>query len=176
MLNTRSEPFIVHHVWMIMSSLPIKLWDKVSLEKIRNLVGKIIFFDEKMRDCADKRCARILAKVDISKGLVVKLEINWGTTVFLQPLEYWGLPFRYLVCISIGHLKKECWDIFPTIRNVQGLKSRHLVKKGLVNGDTSNSNASVDHALVDRDCSPNNSLGERMDLRGLVQAKKVIVC
>ena len=51
----RSDPFITRHVWLIMPSLLLQFWDKGCLESIRYFAGKFLF-DEKLKDCVDKRC------------------------------------------------------------------------------------------------------------------------
>jgi hypothetical protein len=54
----------------------------------------------------------MLVEVDISKGLVVEIEINWGVQCFIQPFDYWGFPFLSLVCREVGHLKWDCCGTF----------------------------------------------------------------
>jgi hypothetical protein len=63
----------------------------------------------------DKRMAKVLVEVDVHVGLLEVLEIEWRGLLFVQRLDYLGLPFRCTVCRRTGHLRKECPNIFGSL-------------------------------------------------------------
>ena len=68
----------------------------------------------------DKRKAKILVELDITKGLPAKFEILCHERLFIQRLDFQGIPFRCSVCRETGHLRREC----PSFR-------RGVVKRSL---------------------------------------------
>ena len=42
----------------------------------------------------DKRVVRVLAKVDISKGLIPKLEVVLREKYLIKKVDYWKVPFK----------------------------------------------------------------------------------
>lgn len=52
--------------------------------------------------------AQILVGLQIYKGLVERLPIEYTSGTHVQPLDYEGLPFRYHRCHEWGHLVSEC--------------------------------------------------------------------
>ena len=43
-----------------------------------------------------------------SSGLPVDVDLIWGSRRHRQRVDYWGIPFRCLVCHRTGHLKGNC--------------------------------------------------------------------
>ena len=61
----------------------------------------------------DKRRGKILVEIDISKGLPAEVEILYHERMFIQRLDFLGIPFRCSVCRETGHLRREC----PSLRH-----------------------------------------------------------
>lgn len=70
-----------------------------TLEALVKIFGKIVLIDEKYLNAMDKRVARLLVEVDISKGLVLEFKLVWRNKVFTQKVQYWRAPFRCIFCI-----------------------------------------------------------------------------
>jgi hypothetical protein len=47
----------------------------------------VVFIDEGSLTVVDKRMTRLLAKVDILKGLVMQFDMVWGDTVISQHVD-----------------------------------------------------------------------------------------
>jgi hypothetical protein len=58
---------------------------------------------------------KILVEVDVHVGLLEVLEIEWWGLLFVQRLDYLGIPFRCTICRRTGHLRKECTNIFGSL-------------------------------------------------------------
>lgn len=56
----------------------------------------------------DKRVGCLLVEIDIFKGLILELEISWQGKIYLQKVNYWGVPSRCSLCRNKSHLRKEC--------------------------------------------------------------------
>ena len=51
--------------------------------------------------------AKVMVKLNISKGLLADIEIIWGSRVFHQMLDYLHIPFRNYYCSEVGHVKAK---------------------------------------------------------------------
>ena len=69
----------------------------------------------------EKRVDRILMEIDMSKGLLENMGIDWWGHSFSQPMDYTRLPFRCNHCHSNGHLVKECHYILGPIDLRKGI-------------------------------------------------------
>ena len=63
----------------------------------------------------DKRMAKVLVQVDIHEGLLEVLEIEWWGLLFVQRLDYLGLPFCCTLCKKTDHLRKECQNTYGSL-------------------------------------------------------------
>ena len=52
--------------------------------------------------------AKVLAEVDITKGLIPEIDIVCGDIVIAQRLDYLHMPFRCIYCHETGHLQNNC--------------------------------------------------------------------
>jgi hypothetical protein len=95
-----SKPFVIQHVWVLLLDFPLELWSEASLKDITNKLGKFVALDKDFLNLEDKRIARVLVELDLSKGLLEKMEIEWGLGVFIWTLDYWKLPFRCSDCMK----------------------------------------------------------------------------
>jgi hypothetical protein len=78
--------------------------------------------DEVSLKSADKRMAKILVEVDVHAGLMEVLEIEWRGLVFIQRLDYLGIPFRCTLCRRTGHLRKECTNIYGSLADEDSME------------------------------------------------------
>ena len=60
---------------------------------IGNDLGRFLHLDLSLLEGEDKRVGKILVKINIYKGLLFELEVDWRGNIFIQPLDYWGIPF-----------------------------------------------------------------------------------
>lgn len=79
-------------IWVCLPRLPLEFWRiaQQSLDK------KVISF------------ARICVEVDLNNPLPDSLEICFGSSKWVQQLDYESLPFRCWICHEYGHLKCQC--------------------------------------------------------------------
>ena len=56
----------------------------------------------------DKRKEKVLVELDITKGLPAEVEILCHERLFIQHLDFQGIPFRCSVCRETGHLRRDC--------------------------------------------------------------------
>ena len=96
------------HLWALLSGLPFPLWNRSLLEGIGNIIGRFEAVEEDFMNTYDKRMARILVEMDITKGLLADVEILCLERLFSQRLDYLGIPFRCSQCREIGHLRHDC--------------------------------------------------------------------
>lgn len=96
--NPQTKLFINLHMRVLMLGLPLELLSDRALEEIGNALVKFVYVDEGFLDSKDKRMERVLVKMDINKGLFLEINISLGSRSFVQPLDYWKIPFRCLIC------------------------------------------------------------------------------
>jgi hypothetical protein len=92
--DPNSEYFSFCHLWVLLTGLPLQLWNSRALVEIGNVLGHFIRVDEDVLRSTDKCMARILVEVDMHVGLLESLEIDWRGHLFDQRLDYLGVPFR----------------------------------------------------------------------------------
>ena len=93
------------HLWAILPGLPFPLWNRSLLEGVGNTIGRFVALEEDFMNSYDKRKAKILVELDITKGLPAEVEILCQDRLFIQRLDYQGIPFRCSVCRETGHLR-----------------------------------------------------------------------
>jgi hypothetical protein len=113
--NLSMEYFSFHHLWVLLPGLPLQLWNVKALEVIGNALGHFIKVDNQALLSSDKRMAKVLVEVYIHAGLLETLEIEWRGHLFVQRLDYLGLPFRCSLCRQTGHLRKDCTCIYGAL-------------------------------------------------------------
>jgi len=86
--DTRRETPFIHQVWVMMPSLPMKLWSKEILEKMDNNLGRFIALKEKFWSMEDKRIVKILVEHDLHEGHPIKIDVEWGSWKYAQNLYY----------------------------------------------------------------------------------------
>jgi hypothetical protein len=113
--NPATEYFSFRHLWVLLPSLPLQLWNLRALEAVGNCIGHFISVDDGALRSTDKRMVKILVEVDIHAGLSEVLEIEWRGLLFTQRLDYLGIPFRCTRCRRTGHLRRDCTFVLGSL-------------------------------------------------------------
>ena len=86
------------HLWVLLLGLPFPLWNRSLLEGIGNTIGRFMAVEDDFMNSYDKRMAKILVELDISKGLPADVEILCLDRMFSQRLDYLSIPFKCSQC------------------------------------------------------------------------------
>jgi hypothetical protein len=78
--------------------LPLHLWNAKALEAIGNTLGRFISIDKEAITAPVKKVAKVLVELDIHKGLLESIDIEWRGHHTHQKLNYLGIPFRCTLC------------------------------------------------------------------------------
>ena len=81
-----------------MSSLSFPLWNKDFLIGIVNSLGRFVALEKYFHLIFDKSMARVLVELDVSKGLLPEIEVDYGSLVITQILHYLNILFRCSYC------------------------------------------------------------------------------
>ena len=114
---------IKRHLWVLMSALPFPLWNKDFLIGVSNSIGIFVALEKYFHQIFDKRIAKVLVELDVSKGLLLEIEIIGDCSIFTQILDYLNIPFRCNFYHETIHLKAK----FPFLRH--GLPLNHDYSK-----------------------------------------------
>ena len=101
-----------HHLWAILPGLPFPLWNHSLLEGVGNTIGRFVALEDDFMQTFDKMKAKILVELDITKGLPAKVDILCHERLFIQRLDFQGIPFRCSICRETGHLRRD----YPSFR------------------------------------------------------------
>jgi len=85
------------------------------LEAVGNSIGRFLSVDAVSLKSPVKKMAKTLVEVDVHAGLLEVLEIEWQDLVFVQRLDYLGIPSRCTYCRRTKHLRKGCTNIFGSL-------------------------------------------------------------
>ena len=91
-------------MWALLPGRPFLLWNRPLLEGVGNTIGRFVELDDDFMNSYDKSMAKIFVELDISKGLPAEIEILCQERLFIQRLDYQGIPFRYRCCRETDHL------------------------------------------------------------------------
>ena len=105
---TYKEQIIKRHLWVLMPALPFPLWSKDILIGIANTIGRFVALEKYFHTSFNKRTARVLVELDVSRGLFPDIEIDCNSVVITQNLDYLKMSFHYNYCHETGHLRKSC--------------------------------------------------------------------
>ena len=105
--EANKEPQNVQQVWAILLGLPMMFWKKGILEAIGGKIGKFIALEENWEQKVDRRCAKILIKVDLHAGSFEEILLELHETSWRKRLDYWKIPFLYFSCRKVGHIARE---------------------------------------------------------------------
>ena len=76
--DANREPQNVEKIWAILPRLPMMFWKKEILEAIGDKISKFVALEEEWEQKVDRRCAKILIKVDLHDGMYegINLELH----------------------------------------------------------------------------------------------------
>jgi hypothetical protein len=106
--NLVTEYFSFRHFCVLLSGLPLYLWNEGVLAAIGDSLGKFIMIDKENLSAATRKVGRVLVEMDMHLGLSKTLEIDWRGKSLLQRLDYLGIVFRGIYCRSTSHLRRDC--------------------------------------------------------------------
>jgi len=106
--NPDTEYFQYRHLWVLLPSLPLHLWNEEALEAIGNSLGTFVAHDLQLLNSTSRQMGRVLVAIDITSGLSETLVIDWRGQKLYQKLDYLGIPFRCNHCRLTGHLRRDC--------------------------------------------------------------------
>ena len=75
---------------------------------IGNAIGTFLEADLAFLENGICCLGKVLVLLDLRNGLTEDIAIQKGETIFSQPLDYVGLPFRCNRCHHYGHLLAHC--------------------------------------------------------------------
>ena len=96
-------------MWVRFPHLPLNLWHPKALEAIGNCLGVFHKADLSFLQIGRRIVAHILVGLQIYKGLVDRLPIQYSCGTHVQSLDYEGLPFHCHWCHEWGHLVANCF-------------------------------------------------------------------
>ena len=82
------------------------------MEGIGNTIRRFVAVEADFHLAYDKRVARVLVEMDISRGLPTEVEILCNERLLIQRLDYLHVPFRCSCCRTVGHLRNSFPHIF----------------------------------------------------------------
>ena len=91
-----------------MPALPFPLWSKDFLIGVANSIGRFVALEKYFHLIFDKRIAKVLVELDVSKGILLDIEIVGDNSVFTQRLDYLNIPFICNYYHETCHLKAKC--------------------------------------------------------------------
>ena len=74
---------------------------------IGNTIGKTLFVDPSFKYFSQRIVVRVLVSLYLSIRLVDCLEVEVDNTIFLQPLDYYNIPFMCIHSYLVRHVFEE---------------------------------------------------------------------
>jgi hypothetical protein len=106
--DAKREKVDVVPVWVRLPGLPMQYWNPVRFSAIGNRLRDFLEADYSFEETGLMTVARILVRLDLRPGLLKEIKIKATSGIFLQPLDYEGIPFRCHRCHVYGHGVAEC--------------------------------------------------------------------
>ena len=91
-------------IWEKLLGLPFELWEHSTISDIVNCINTFYFWDEGSIGQLDKKISQVLIEDTCGSGLLSMLELLWGSFTQRMNIDYWGIPYRCLVCHLSGDL------------------------------------------------------------------------
>ncbi|GLJ16365.1 hypothetical protein SUGI_0277300 [Cryptomeria japonica] len=108
-LNPSYESFCKMSIWVRLPNLPLHLWVDQLLEEVGEALGDFLMVDVESFDILHPTYARILVDIDASKGLPTEIKLSTPKGLWIQPLNYEGIPFRCRRYFKTGHVAAKCY-------------------------------------------------------------------
>lgn len=106
--DPQKETIQKHHIQVLIPSLPLEFRNKEAIMAIGNELVQFLHVEPNLLIGEDKRIYTVLVEIDVHKGLLVKLEIEWRGRSYNHILDYWGIPFHCSIFFQVGQLRREC--------------------------------------------------------------------
>ncbi|KAI9094281.1 hypothetical protein K1719_026863 [Acacia pycnantha] len=91
-------------VWVRISGLSLRYYQKSTLRAIGKLLGDVVKIDYMTETRGHGKYASIEVLIDLLEPLVPWIKVNGNT----YGEEYKGLPLIYFECGKYGHTKEQC--------------------------------------------------------------------
>ena len=91
-------------VWVRLPRLPLEFWREDILHKIASLLGKLVAVATQTLDKKMISFDRICVEIYLNNPLPDLMEICFGSSSWIQQLDYESLLFRCWFCHEYGHL------------------------------------------------------------------------
>ncbi|RYR52589.1 hypothetical protein Ahy_A06g027484 [Arachis hypogaea] len=90
-------------IWMRLPGLPIELYDRTIMRRIRNLIGRVVKVDDNIAKLSRGKFSRFRMKVDLAKPLMERYMVIGED----YQVEYEGIHQICFACEKIDHDKKK---------------------------------------------------------------------
>ena len=71
---------------------------------VGNHLGQFLHVGEDVLKGTNKILGQMMVEIDVTKGFLDEIEIEWRDRTSTQKLDCWGLPFRCSICKEAGHI------------------------------------------------------------------------
>ena len=76
-----TEKVTIRHLWVLLPAFPFPLWSKDILTSLANSLGRFVALEKDFHLQFDKRTAKVLVELEISRGLILEVDIIFGSLV-----------------------------------------------------------------------------------------------
>ena len=95
-------------IWEKLPGIPLEYWTIKTLRAIGNSIGTTRFIDPSCIHTVDKWVAWIFIEIAFQGQMAGDIDLVWGQRRHQQRIDYWGVPFRCLICHQTGHIQRNC--------------------------------------------------------------------
>jgi hypothetical protein len=88
------DPVLITKIGAILRGFPLPFWNKEALRAIGNKLVHFVDLEPSWESKFDRRWAWVLIEVDITEGLVEKIDLVCNSFNWVQRVDYWLVPFR----------------------------------------------------------------------------------
>jgi len=80
--NPEKEHIRFRHLWVLMPSCPVVIWNVEAFKVIGNTLGKFLHDDTRLLIGQDRKMWKLLLEIDLHEGLLENMDIVWRGTVY----------------------------------------------------------------------------------------------
>ena len=95
-------------IWVRLPALPLHFWDLYHFRRIGDILGAFLEADLSYLETNEKKVARILVNLNLREGLAEYINMDWGSMIIPQLLDYENVPFRCRRFHAYGHPVSAC--------------------------------------------------------------------